>query len=127
MQLVFKTFSPPKHCYPLRLGGVMTQKTTISPPCKPQILHIFLCSVGYNDGLRAGYLGFGSRQGQNVSLLSSAQAGSGAHPASYPVGTGSFFPPVVKWPGREADHLRPPNSEMKNGGAVPPLPHVVIA
>jgi hypothetical protein len=26
-------------------------------------------------------------------------------------------------PGREADHSPPSNAEMKNGGAIPPLPH----
>jgi hypothetical protein len=30
--------------------------------------------------------------------------------------------PVVKQPGREADHSPPPNAEVKNGGAVPPFP-----
>jgi hypothetical protein len=76
----------------LRLRRVITQKTTILPPCKPQILYIFVCSVGYSDGLRDDQLGFGSRQGQNVSLLSSLQTGSGAHPASCPMGTVGLLP-----------------------------------
>jgi hypothetical protein len=33
------------------------------------------------------------------------------------------FPPGVKRPGREADHLPPSSAEVKNGGAIPPLPN----
>jgi hypothetical protein len=40
-------------------------------------------------GLRAG---LDSRQGQNLSLPHVVQTGYGAHPASYPVCTGSSFP-----------------------------------
>jgi hypothetical protein len=29
----------------------------------------------------------------------------------------------VKLPGREAEHSRPPNVEVQNGEATPPLPH----
>jgi hypothetical protein len=42
---------------------------------------------------------------------------------SYPVGTvGSF--PGAKQKGHEADHLPPSSAEVKNSGAVPPLPNV---
>jgi hypothetical protein len=34
------------------------------------------------------------------------------HPASYPMGTGGFFP-GVKRPGREADHSPPATAEIK--------------
>jgi hypothetical protein len=40
------------------------------------------------------------------SLLRSIQTGPGAHPDSYPMGTGSFSP-GVKRPGHETDHLSP--------------------
>jgi hypothetical protein len=30
----------------------------------------------------------------------------------------------VKWPGREADHSPLSSAEVKNGGAIPPLPHM---
>jgi hypothetical protein len=30
----------------------------------------------------------------------------------------------VKRPGREADHSPPSSTEVKNGGAIPPLPHI---
>jgi hypothetical protein len=41
-----------------------------------------------------------------------SQTGSGAHPASYPMGTGALSP-GVKWPGREADHSPQTNAEVK--------------
>jgi hypothetical protein len=33
------------------------------------------------------------------------------------------LPPGVKQSGREADHSPPSSAEVKNGGAIPPLPH----
>jgi hypothetical protein len=54
----------------------------------------------------------------DFSLLHSVQTGVGAHPAL--PGAPS---PGVKWQGREADHSPPPSAEVKNGGAIPPLPH----
>jgi hypothetical protein len=48
----------------------------------------------------------------NFSLRPRVQTGSGAHPASYPVGNrGSFL--GVKRPRREADHSPPPTAEVK--------------
>jgi hypothetical protein len=48
----------------------------------------------------------------NFSLHHRVQNGSGAHPASYPVGTrGSFL--GVKRLGREADHSPPSSAEVK--------------
>jgi hypothetical protein len=49
---------------------------------------------------------FESRQGQEFFLLHVVQTGSGAHPASYPMGTGGCFL-GVKRQGREADHSPP--------------------
>jgi hypothetical protein len=46
----------------------------------------------------------------NFSLLHCLQTGSGAHPASYPMGTRAG----VKMPGREADHSPPYSAEVKN-------------
>jgi hypothetical protein len=49
----------------------------------------------------------------NFSLHHRVQNGSGAHPASYPMGTrGSFL--GVKRPRREADHSPPSSAEVKN-------------
>jgi hypothetical protein len=41
------------------------------------------------------------------------QTGSGAHPASYPMGTGGSFPGCKARPGRDADHSPPSNAEVK--------------
>jgi hypothetical protein len=49
----------------------------------------------------------------NFSLLHRVQTGSGAHPASYPVGTRGSFP-GVKWPGREVEDSPPSSAEVKN-------------
>jgi hypothetical protein len=43
------------------------------------------------------------------------QTGSGAHPASYPVGTGGSFPGGKARPGRDADHSPPSSAEVKYG------------
>jgi hypothetical protein len=59
----------------------------------------------------------------HFSLLHSVQTSSGAHPASYPMGTGGSFP-GVKSPGSEADHPHPYSAEVKTGG--PPLPHTSL-
>jgi hypothetical protein len=42
------------------------------------------------------------------------QTGSGAHPASYPMGTGGSFPRGKSRPGRDADHSPPSSAEVKN-------------
>jgi hypothetical protein len=56
----------------------------------------------------------------HFSLHHRVQTGSGANPASHPVGTRGFFP-GVKRPVLEADHFHLlPRSRMR--GAIPPLP-----
>jgi hypothetical protein len=57
-------------------------------------------------------LKFKSRWGQEFSLLYVVQTGSEAHPASYPIVTGSTFP-GVKRPAREADHSPPTSADVK--------------
>jgi hypothetical protein len=57
------------------------------------------------------------------SLLHSVQTGSGAHPASYPIGSRGALP-GAKRPGREADHSSPTSAEVKDGGAIPPVPYI---
>jgi hypothetical protein len=42
------------------------------------------------------------------------QTGSGAHPASYPMGTGGPFPGAIARPERDADHSPPSSAEVKN-------------
>jgi hypothetical protein len=42
------------------------------------------------------------------------QTGSGAHPASYAMGTGASFPGGKAWLGRDAYHSPPSSAEVKN-------------
>jgi hypothetical protein len=56
-----------------------------------------------------------------LSLLHSAQTGSGVHRASYPVSTGGCLPGAEQQE-READHSSPFSAQIKNGGAILPLP-----
>jgi hypothetical protein len=51
--------------------------------------------------------------------------GSGAHPASYRVGSGALSP-GVKGSRREADHSPASSAEVKNGGAILP-PYISMA
>jgi hypothetical protein len=58
----------------------------------------------------------------NFSFLHCVQTGSGAHPASYPMGTRGFSL-GVKRPGREADNTPPSSAEVKNAwGCISILP-----
>jgi hypothetical protein len=60
---------------------------------------------------------FDSRLARDLSLLQSVQTVSGAHPSSYPMGTGRVMRARC-----EAHHSPPSSVEVKNGGAIPPLP-----
>jgi hypothetical protein len=53
-----------------------------------------------------------------VKLFHNVQTGSEAHAASYTMGTAG-----VRRQGHEADHSPPSSTEIKNGGAIPPVPH----
>jgi hypothetical protein len=53
---------------------------------------------------------------RNSSLLHSVHTGSGAHPATYIMGTERSSTGGIR-PGREADHS-PPSSDVKNGTAI---------
>jgi hypothetical protein len=50
----------------------------------------------------------------------SVQTHSRAYPASYPMGTGTW----VNQRGHETEHSPPSSTEVKNGGSIPPLPHI---
>jgi hypothetical protein len=54
-----------------------------------------------------------SPTGANFSSSPCVQTGSGAHPASYPMGTRSAFPGGEARPGRDADHSPPSSAEVK--------------
>jgi hypothetical protein len=55
-----------------------------------------------------------SPTGADFSSSSCVQTSSGAHPASYPMGTGGSFPGGKARPGRDADHSPPSSAEVKN-------------
>jgi hypothetical protein len=44
--------------------------------------------------------------------ITKLQNGSGAHPASYPMGTRGSFPAIER-PGRESDHSPPSSAEVE--------------
>jgi hypothetical protein len=81
-------------------------------------LFSYVCSSWDSNELQARQPGFEYWQGQDFSLLLNVQTGSGAHPTTYPMGNRGSFP------GGKADHSPPSSAEVKNGGAIPPLPHV---
>jgi hypothetical protein len=55
-----------------------------------------------------------SPTGPDFSSSPCVQTGSGAHPASYPMGTGGSFPGGKARPGRDADLSPPSSAEVKN-------------
>jgi hypothetical protein len=64
----------------------------------------------YSDWLRGRSSSPG--RGKNCSILHVVETGTGAHPASYPMGAGTLSP-GVKRPGRESDHSPPTTTELK--------------
>jgi hypothetical protein len=54
--------------------------------------HFEILFRDWSRALGAGQLGFDSQQREDFSLLHSVQTGPEAHPAPYPLGTGSSFP-----------------------------------
>jgi hypothetical protein len=79
-------------------------------------------ALGYGLDDRSTRVRFPAGAG-NFSLYHRVQNGSGAHPASYPMGTRVSFP-GCKAAGREADHSPPCSAGggQRMRGAVPPLP-----
>jgi hypothetical protein len=66
----------------------------------------------YSAGLRAARSGVRVPAGVgNFSLYHRVQSGSGAHPDSYPMGTGGSFP---EGKAAEANHSPPSSAEVKN-------------
>jgi hypothetical protein len=68
-------------------------------------------ATGYGPDDRMIALRF-SAGAKNFSLLHCVQTGSGAHPASYLMGT-RILPLDIKRPGRAADHSPPSSTEVK--------------
>jgi hypothetical protein len=92
----------------------------VGPPvvgCSRHFIHYRAVISQLVQGLGYGLDDRGSRvqspAGAGTSSLHHrVQNGSGAHAASYPMGTRSSFP-GVKRPGREADHSPPSSAEVK--------------
>jgi hypothetical protein len=68
-------------------------------------------ALGYGLDDRGSRVRFPAGAG-NFSLHYRVQNSSGAHPASYPIGTKGSFP-AGEAAGREADHSPPPSTEVK--------------
>jgi hypothetical protein len=62
---------------------------------------------------------------RDFSLFQVVQTISGVHTTSYSMGTVDTFPGEMG-PGREIDHSLPSSVEVKNVGAMPPLPHMSL-
>jgi hypothetical protein len=58
----------------------------------------------------------------DFSLFHRVQTGSDTYPISYSMGTGALSF-AVKRQRHDADHSPPSSAEVKNGGAIIPLPH----
>jgi hypothetical protein len=69
-------------------------------------------------------------RGWEISLHHRVQTGSGAHPASYQIGTRGLFPGGVMRPGREVDHSPPSSAKVKNAWSYTSIPptrlHLVV-
>jgi hypothetical protein len=80
-------------------------------------------SVSIVIGPWARWPGFKSWQGQDFSLMRNVQSVLG--PTQPPI---QWVPVALslglKRQGREADHTRVSSAEVKNGGAIHPLPHL---
>jgi hypothetical protein len=80
---------------------------TLGQPCDSSVS----IALGYGLDDRGSTVRFQAGAG-NFSLHRRVQNGSGAHPASYPMGTRGFSL-GVKRPGREADYSPPSSAEVK--------------
>jgi hypothetical protein len=72
----------------------------------------------YSDGL--GLVRFPTVQGFLFSTASRPTLGLTQTPIQWVPGALSTG---IKWQEREADHSPAPSADVKNGGAIPPLPH----
>jgi hypothetical protein len=77
----------------------------LSPNTRPR-------KCNWNNDLTKGVMKF-LRKEQFIFRRTTVQTGSGAHPASYPMGTGGPFPGGKGRPGRNADHSPPSSAEVK--------------
>jgi hypothetical protein len=79
---------------------------------------LFVClTTDWTTGVRS------RTQAEDFSSSLCVQTGSGAHPASCPMGTGGSFAGGKARPGRDADHSPPSSAEVRFVGTIPPLAH----
>jgi hypothetical protein len=72
-------------------------------------------SVVSDYGLEDRAIGVRSPAGaEDFSSILCVQTGSGAYPASCPMGTGVLSPGVKARSGRDADHSPPPSADVEN-------------
>jgi hypothetical protein len=80
----------------------------------------------YSNVQGALWLRFGFRQGKEIFLffmVSRPTLGPTQPPTKW---LPRALSPRVKRPGNEADHSPPSSAEVKNVGAIPPLPHTSL-
>jgi hypothetical protein len=77
-------------------------------------------ATGYGIGDRG--VGFRVPVEQEFSLLLVVQTGSGAHPASYPMGTGGSLL-ESKAAGHETNNSPPTSARSRKCGSIHPIPH----
>jgi hypothetical protein len=82
-------------------------------------------SVQYSVLLRTGRPRFDPPQEQRIFSVVCVHTGAGAHPISYPVGTGGPFPRSKALPRRDADHSPPSGAEVKSPWRVAEQLHFV--
>jgi hypothetical protein len=79
----------------------------------------------YSDGLRTGRPGFDSRHGKIFPFSTASRPAVG--PSQPPIQwVQRAVYPGVKRPACEADHSPPSSADVRNGGAIPPLPPYVF-
>jgi hypothetical protein len=100
------------------LGGRCVVTLNVTNLCSKPPLQVGI-ATGYGLEARSSI----PDRNKKICLLYIVQNGYGAHLAIYPVGIGAFSL-GIKGLRREANYSPPPSTEVKNAGAIPPLPHI---
>jgi hypothetical protein len=105
------------HIHPLRLFVSLAFFYTFCLVLFIMQLLVYLWSRGSSGNIVSDY-GLNDRgsipvRGRGFFFYPLVQIGSGAHPASYSMGTGGPFPSCKARPGRDADHSPPSSAEDK--------------
>jgi hypothetical protein len=93
----------------------VSNTVSFSVSCSHFRSHVSSGSIVSDYGLDDRAIGVQSPAGaKDFSSNLCVQTGSGAHPASCPMGTGGPFPGGKARPGRDADHSPPSSAEVMN-------------